>query len=109
MPTDSQSRKVAVFVLVVTIFFAALTGGFATHAAFTDSGTAAVEFGVAAVNSGTAAMNDETTSAFDSPTVPSQTGDDTGEMSQELPTTAAAVGSFAGARLPAISDTSPRF
>lgn len=104
MLTDTRSRKTAAFLLTGVLFFAALTGGFATHAAFTDGQTAAVEFGVASVNSGTAALNSGTaatntddTESFgapdDSGTSPIELdGDDTPAVGS-LPVTAAAVGS----------------
>ncbi|MEF8779413.1 MAG: hypothetical protein V5A46_01875 [Haloferacaceae archaeon] len=56
MTTDPRAEKVATFALAGALLLAAMTGGFATHAAFTDEGTVAVNFGVAAVN-GNAATN----------------------------------------------------
>lgn len=50
MTTDPRGEKVATFALTTALLFATITGGFATHAAFTDEGTVAVDFGVAAVN-----------------------------------------------------------
>ena len=50
MTTDPRGEKVATFALTVALLFATITGGFVTHAAFTDEGTVTVEFGVAAVN-----------------------------------------------------------
>lgn len=114
MPTDSRSQKVAAFALTVTIFLAALTGGFATHAAFSDSETATVTFGVAAVNSGTAATNTGTAATntgtaavnsdppahFGGSEFSSQIGDDDGGGGHVLPITAVAVGFFAPVRTP---------
>ena len=50
MTTDPRGEKVATFALTVALLFATISGGFVTHAAFTDEGTVTVEFGVAAVN-----------------------------------------------------------
>lgn len=50
MTADPHAEKVATFVLTTALLFATMTGGFVTHAAFTDEGSVAIDFGVAAVN-----------------------------------------------------------